>query len=253
MTSAMPFDQSAVISIIGAGGKTSLMFYLARVLQGSVITTTTTKVGYDQLKDADQLLTYEQFMGHPEQCFQVKVNWVSRVLDSAQRKVDGFSPLEFRWMTAVAQSLPLPVINEADGAHCRHIKAPSAFEPVIPEETTHVLSLVGLDVLGQPINDDVVHRLPLFTEITGTQQGMQITEKVIVAAYTHPMGGFKHAPATAGRIAVLNFADSEVRMLAGRRIAANLLSAGIDEVWLTSMKPGNQHILERLRNEEKDE
>lgn len=251
MTAALPFDQSAVISIIGAGGKTSLMFYLARVLHGSVITTTTTKVGYDQLKDADQLLTYDQFMGQPEKCLQEKVNWVSRVLDSAQRKVDGFSPLEFRWMWVIAKSLSIPIINEADGAHCRHIKAPSAFEPVIPEETTHVLSLVGLDVLGQPINDEVVHRLPLFIEITGTQPGMQITEEVIAAAYTHPMGGFKNAPANAGRIAVLNFADSEERVLAGRRIAAHLLSTGIDEVWLTSMKPGNQRILERLRNEEK--
>lgn len=251
MTPSLPFDQSAVISIIGAGGKTSLMFYLARALKGNVITTTTTKVGYDQLQGADQLLTYDQFMGQPEQCLQAKVNWVSRVLDSSQRKVDGFSPLEFRWMTAVARSHGLPIINEADGAHCRHIKAPSDFEPVVPEETTHVLSLVGLDVLGQPINDQVVHRLPLFTGITGTQEGMQITEEVIIAAYCHPMGGFKNAPATAGKIAVLNFADSEERVLAGRRIATNLFSAGIDEVWLTSMKPGNQRILERLRNEEK--
>jgi probable selenium-dependent hydroxylase accessory protein YqeC len=125
MTPSLPFDQSAVISIVGAGGKTSLMFYLARVLKGSVITTTTTKVGYDQLQGADQLLIYDQFMGWPEQCLQAKVNWVSRALDSSQRKVDGFSPLEFRWMTVVARSQGLPIINEADGAHCRHIKAPS--------------------------------------------------------------------------------------------------------------------------------
>lgn len=250
MNDSLPFEQPSVISVVGAGGKTSLMFYLARMLPGSVITTTTTKVGYDQIKAADRSLTFDQFMSDPESCLKTRVNWVSRELDESQRKISGFSPMEFRWLAAVALPLGLTIINEADGAHCRHIKAPSVFEPVVPEETTHVLSLVGLDTIGLEINDENVHRSELFCEITGTAPGMMLTEEIILKAYGHPQGGFKNAPLLARKIAVLNRADSEERKAIGARIAARLLADGVDEVWLSSLKAEDPRILARMTREE---
>ena len=45
----------------------------------------------------------------------------------------------------------IPVLIEADGAKRRPLKVPAEHEPVIPEMTTHVLSVYGLDSIGKKI------------------------------------------------------------------------------------------------------
>ncbi len=251
------FNKRSILSIVGAGGKTSLMFYLARHLPWNCLATTTTKVGSGQIQTADRVGTFESFMGDPALFAGVKVAWVSPPPDAQTGKISGFTPLEFRWFAAVARSLPMPIINEADGAHCRHIKAPSDFEPVIPEETTHVLHLTGLDVLDQPIDERTVHRVEIFTEITGTKHGQLLDDAILVRNILHPGGGFKNTPPGAKRIAVLNQADTPERIKRGLNIAESLIDKGIDSVWITSLKteeggkvPGVVHHLNSQSKEE---
>ena len=40
------------------------------------------------------------------------------------------------------------MLIEADGAKCLPLKVPAEHEPVILPETTHVLSLYGMDAVG---------------------------------------------------------------------------------------------------------
>ena len=47
--------------------------------------------------------------------------------------------------------IPLPI--EADGARRMPLKVPAAHEPVIPGETTHVLSVYGLDAVGRTFKE----------------------------------------------------------------------------------------------------
>ena len=47
----------------------------------------------------------------------------------------------------------LPVLIEADGARRMPLKVPAGHEPVIDPRTTHVVSLYGLDSLGQRFED----------------------------------------------------------------------------------------------------
>jgi probable selenium-dependent hydroxylase accessory protein YqeC len=67
----------------------------------------------------------------------------------ATGKADGISLDLFRclrvWCPGVC------ILNEADGSRMRPFKAPAEHEPVIPEETTLVVPVVGADIFGRTL------------------------------------------------------------------------------------------------------
>ena len=115
------------------------------------------------------------------------------------------------------------MIVEADGSRRLPFKAPAAHEPVIPTSATVVIPLVGLDVLGQPLDAKHVHRPQLVAELTGAAPGDPVTPAMIAAVLAHPQGGAKDVPPTARLIPFLNKAEDEATLAAAREIARLLL------------------------------
>lgn len=115
------------------------------------------------------------------------------------------------------------VLVEADGSRGRPFKAPAAHEPVIPALATLVVPVVGLSVIGRPLSPDAVHRPEQVTALTGLQPGEAITAEAVAAVLRHPQGGLKGVPAGARVIALLNQADDDGRLQAGREVAGLLL------------------------------
>lgn len=204
-----------VISISGAGGKTTLLFRLAGLLPGTVILTTTTKVGADQLDSADQILS---FHGFPPEKPGKKI-WVSPSLVPVNGKVIGFGEEDFDRLAAVCRANGWPLIAETDGAARRHLKAPAEHEPVIPAVCSVCFYLAGLDVIGKPLNAENVHRPDLFSRLTGLESDAPITPSSAAALMDHPEGGLKNMPEQALRIAYLTHADNPERLSAGLQIS----------------------------------
>ena len=220
--------EGGVISLVGAGGKTSLMFNLAHELAmagESVLTTTTTKI-YEPL---------------PEQATNLIISGsVSRMLEEAQealkdhrhitaafeklsdqRKLRGFTP---EFIQAIWNShLFRWILVEADGSAGRPLKAPAEHEPVIPACTTQLVGIVGLNGAGQPLNDQWVFRHERFIQLSGLAHGAAVTEAAIAAVLVHEKGIFKNGPAAAVRIAFCNQADVPRNLAAGRHIARALI------------------------------
>jgi hypothetical protein len=86
----------------------------------------------------------------------------------------------------------------------RPFKAPAAYEPVIPEETTVVLVLVGADVFGQTLDAEHVHRPELVSALSGAALGTPITPEIVARVLAHPEGGRKGVPAGARVVALIN-------------------------------------------------
>ncbi len=206
---------ASVISLAGAGGKTTLMFRLSGLLAEDTVVTTTTKVGAGQIMYSDMQLTCDEFP--PDR--RMKSIWVSPSLLPVNGKIGGCSLSEFSILADRCKANNFALINEADGAACRHIKAPADHEPVIPQETDVCIYLAGLDVLGSAVNSINVHRPELFSAVTDADPGDIITEKHIVRLYDHPLGGLKNMPGKALRIAYLTHADTPERIAAGQYIA----------------------------------
>ena len=213
-----------VVSLVGAGGKTSLMFRLARELTKSgetVLTTTTTKIFEPTPDQAIRVILAESASGLLAQA-QVLLKNQAHICAAAaklpeQGKLGGFLPeivddirksQLFRW-----------IIVEADGAAGRPLKVPADHEPVIPGCTTHLVGLVGLNGLGRPLNDQWVFRRREFIELTGLEPGADVTDTAVTNLLVDKNGIFKNAPVKAARIAFCNQADVPENLAAGRRIA----------------------------------
>jgi len=220
--------EGGVISLVGAGGKTSLMFKLAHELAmagESVLTTTTTKIYQPLPEQSTNLILSGSVSGMLDTAQETlrhhcHITAAAEIL-SDQRKLRGFTPefIEAIWNRHLFRW----ILVEADGAAGRPLKAPADHEPVIPACTSQLVGLVGLNGAGQPLNDQWVFRHERFIQLSGLAHGAAVSEAAIVAVLMHNKGIFKNAPAAAARIAFCNQADVPRNLAAGRHIARALL------------------------------
>ena len=221
-----------VISLIGAGGKTSLMFRLAKEVAGSgknVLTTTTTKIF---MPDPDQspVTIIEESVDELIKKLKSYLNHyhhfsAGRERDAATGKLNGFSldTINDLWQANLFDW----IIVEADGAKRKSLKATGSHEPVVPRATSHLILVTGLDAVGKSLDDSHVHRADLFSNNTGLPLGGTIDEQSIAISTAIEMekaGTLSHPNFS---IVFLNKADTLSRIDSGRKIA-ELLQANQD-------------------------
>jgi len=186
------------VSLVGAGGKTTLMYALAReaAAQGlRVIVTTTTRIlPHPRLPITD--------CTEPER--------LKRLL--AQRRVLlAGTPAEGEKITGSGEIGPLMraadvVLIEADGSRGLPLKAPASHEPAIPPQSSAVVAVMGADCIGRPIAS-ACHRPELVCALLGVSPQHRILPEDAARIAASPLGGRKNVPPeTAFRCAV-NKAD----------------------------------------------
>jgi molybdenum cofactor cytidylyltransferase len=116
------------------------------------------------------------------------------------------------------------VIVEADGSRRLPFKAPASHEPVVPDSTSILVPVVGLDVLGKPLTPEHVHRPHIVAELTGATLGDPVTVEMVAATLAHPGGGAKGLRPGALLVPFLNKAEDEQSLNAAHRIAHLLLA-----------------------------
>ena len=175
-----------VVTIYGAGGKTSLLETLGRELslQGRrVILTTTTRIfkpetypcviGEDFARLTEVLA--EHFPAHSPVVLGARL--------STDHKLIGIDPA---WPQALLdQDICDDVIVEADGAAHKPIKGYASYEPVLPPSSTVLIPVLGYDALGIPIDAEHVHRPEAFCALTGARPGDRITVDHFLTAMAH--------------------------------------------------------------------
>jgi molybdenum cofactor cytidylyltransferase len=155
--------------------------------------------------------------------------------DPTTGKADGVSLELFRAVRAWCPGAC--ILNEADGSRMRPFKAPAGHEPVIPEETTLVVLVVGADVLGAPLDADHVHRPELVSALSGAPLGAAITPGIVASVLADPRGGRKGVPAGARVAAIINKVESLADPAPARETAGRLLrEPAIDSVLLTALR-----------------
>lgn len=139
-----------VTAIIGGGGKTTLLYRLAKELsvQGTVIVTTTTHI----FAPADLPISETGAIPQPILCVGTPCG-------------DGKLTAPRQAISELA-ALADYVLVEADGAKCLPIKAHAPHEPVVPAEANQVICVVGASGLNGRVSE-TVHRPELFAARTG--------------------------------------------------------------------------------------
>ncbi len=226
LQNAFGIREGEVISLVGGGGKTTLMFALARELASngkSVVTTTTTKIfepspsetpivilGTDEPTMVKELLQSLDTHNH--------ITLATEKLPSG--KLIGVSP-ELVIRVAVTKRVSC-IIVEADGAARKPLKAPNPTEPVIPPNTSLVIPIVGIDAVGCRLNEENVFRPEIVSRLLGLPLGEIVSSEAIASLITHPRGITKGTPPGVRIIPFINKMDLDPGLSKGRDLAGKI-------------------------------
>ena len=252
LANALSLGKGSMITIIGSGGKTTLMHSLARgyAAQLTVLCTTTTKL-WEPLPEESPfcllptLPRVQDFTAGPlTRCFPNNAGMCTIASAYAQqsasaatgnrhpqavlpdgttrKKIVGYTPEALdEWWSTGPESIPLAgiLLVEADGSAGRPLKAHSPKEPLIPGTTQVVIGVVGLWGLGQPLHEDTVWRPDVFAQRSGLCLGAPVTPETLARVITHPQGLFSRSPAKAQNILFLNGAETPAGLALAQTVA----------------------------------
>jgi probable selenium-dependent hydroxylase accessory protein YqeC len=234
-----------VISLVGAGGKTTLMFRLAKelLLAGKkVVTATTTKIMEPSSEETPCLFVQSD----EEKLKQLALQHIDqfRHITLARERIEsmklkGISP-DLVSLLCNSPEIDMMII-EADGAAGRPVKAPREWEPVIPSHTTLVIGLLGVDGVGKELNEENLFQAERISQLTGIPMGGKMTCGGMAILMVHPQGIFKGAPHSSRRVAFINKVDVPEGMMWGREIGKEILEKGSPQI--------ERVILGRLKSE----
>lgn len=158
MSELFNIKKGDIISIVGAGGKTSLLFDLADKLskKGSVLITTTTKI-YKPVENDNFIFIYPEEMENlsPQDNF-IHI-YCSKIIEN---KIHGASFDEINFLKNRFDY----ILIEADGSAGKPLKGWKNNEPVIFKDTTKTIAVIDITALGLLKNEQSIHRFKLFKE-----------------------------------------------------------------------------------------
>lgn len=200
---------SSRIALVGSGGKTTLMFQLAKDYQTRVILTTSTHMAQDQLKGADHHIEVHDGGDIPDPAENLQGDVLLFTGPPVEtNRVGGLDPELLENLLKLADSWNCPLIIEADGARKLPLKAPADHEPPIPHFVDTVITVIGLSGLGKPLNEKWVHRPEYFSRLVDLPLESVINSHHLVHALTSDGGGLKNIPSRAHKILLFNQIDS---------------------------------------------
>jgi molybdenum cofactor cytidylyltransferase len=239
LSRALRIQTKEIVAFVGGGGKTSAMFRLADELAAEgrrVVTTTTTHIFSNQIALAPCHIIHARGQSIRQLTDSLAQQLVSHphilVVGEPNRetgKTCGVAPQ----VVGTMASLPEidVILNEADGARMYPFKAPADHEPVVPECTTILVPVAGIDTLGRPLTDEYVHRPGRVAELAGVEAGVEVTPEIVASVLAHPRGGLKGLPTGARAVSLINKVESAEQLNAARQISRRLLAhQGIDAV-----------------------
>ncbi|MHB8910697.1 MAG: selenium cofactor biosynthesis protein YqeC [Syntrophales bacterium] len=208
LAEAFSIGEREVISLVGGGGKTTLLYALGRELSASrseVILTTTTKI-YEPEPSPTLLQFFSPDLGTLKKWVAGHTGCHQSILIARERLPDGkLAGIPPEW---VDELIALPgvstIIAEADGAAGRPLKAPREGEPVVPDSTTLLVPVMGIDGLGRPLSEETVFRSAIASRLLNLPLGSVVTED---AAARLMVESIKHAPTGARIVPLINKTD----------------------------------------------
>jgi probable selenium-dependent hydroxylase accessory protein YqeC len=201
-SSDLGIGTNEVIAIAGTGGKTTLMFYLARQLSKDrkVLVTTTTKIYLPEEGDYDRLYTDMGMLLCNE----------SKTIDglvAAGGPVNSEGKLTSLSDESIAGLIPFfdVILIEADGSRMKKLKAWKSGEPVVPRFTSKTIGIIPISSLGMEIDGEHIHNLGAFGEFSGGEKS--VTMEVLKRLVLSKEGLFRKA--SGERILVISQADDD--------------------------------------------
>lgn len=216
-------DKDKVITLVGAGGKTSTIFRLGKDISNlnkKAIITTTTHMGMSKdmiLVECNSDLKKVKYILNKDNLIKV-----------GQKESDHkIKSLDYDLLKKVISMSDVTLI-EGDGSRNLPLKVPREYEPVIIEETNLVIGLIGIDCLDKKIKD-ACHKPELVSIFLGknVDQIVEIEDLVKIATSEN---GLKKCVNCRYKV-IVNKVDDEKYLDKCKKIAELLQKSGVDVVF----------------------
>lgn len=234
--------REGVVCTVGAGGKKSTLYTLAaRAVAADIRRTVVTATVHIPIFDRE--VARVETTEVPISALEGNIDWPLGLVPErdGEHRYRGY---DTDTVDAIARSATTDlVLVKADGARTREFKAPDDREPQIPDRADTVLPIASVQVVGEPLTDELVHRPERVSAITGLEQGDQIEPADVATVLASAEGGLKGVPDGASPIPVLNKVDDDELEATAREIAAGIHErADVPRVALTSMVADNSLV-----------
>lgn len=175
-----------VVSIVGCGGKTSLIGLLAKENSDrKVLVTTTTKIFPMSGENIFLCTTNDDVTKHLP---QNGINCLG-IIDSSTGKLSG---IDERVLYDIAPNYDLTLI-ESDGSRGLPCKGWSDHEPVVVDFTSYTVGVVTFGGLGKAVTEENVLRIDEFIKLTDLNYSDTISIENIADMICKPEGMFKNS------------------------------------------------------------
>jgi len=237
---AFSIGNREVISLVGGGGKTTLLYALGRELSAlgcGVILTTTTKI-LEPAPSSSLLQFLSNELGDIKKWVAENLNRHQSLLIARERlpngKLEGIFP---EWVEEIfSMDGVSTIVIEADGSAGRPLKAPRDGEPVIPDNTTLLVPVMGIDGMGRPLDEQTVFRSAIASRLLNLPMGSMVTEEAVARLMRELI---KQGPSGTRVIPLINKVDIPGGLEKAEKLAYYILSldlTGIRRVVLCQLR-----------------
>jgi len=234
---ALGVNRGEMVALVGAGGKTTTLFHLAkefRVEGGMVCLTTTTKIYKPAKPHVDRLFLVRE----PEAFVAESGHLKAPIIVGAGLAINGdgkLTGLPPHWVDLIQKSKRFDLLLvEADGAASRLFKVPTEFEPVVPSCCQLTIWVMAIKAVGKALRSDAIHRSERAVSLLGVAPDIPLTEQHIVTLVKHPLGCLKGIPEQSRKVAVINQADNSAEIETAKTLGRQLVQCGFERIVITS-------------------
>lgn len=185
----LELKKGSMVSIVGAGGKSTLMYTIAEELRKDfkVLITTTTKIFVPDKNQYDFIEIGNDIK--ETLCSSQSGIYVNGSSVNFENKLIGMKPEILEGKLDYYDY----ILVESDGSKRKAIKGWKDNEPVICKDTTKTVGVLSIEVIGKEVNEENVHRVKQFAKITGALEGDSITKEHILSLIFNSQGLFKNS------------------------------------------------------------
>lgn len=243
-------NKKNIISFVGSGGKTSLIYELGNELSKlgkKVIVTTTTHMFMPQnnvvltgkIDDIIRLLDSENMITVGMLCDDKNVKIKKNKLKN-ETTFDNIEEEKLKKISGLTEGVATCLIEladfvlvEADGSKRLPLKMPASHEPAILDGSNLVIGVCGIDAIGKSIKE-TCHRHNLVSKFLNVNEEHIINESDIAKILLSDKGQRKNV--NCDYKVVVNKVDNIERFEIGKNISNEFSKLGVEELILTTFK-----------------
>jgi probable selenium-dependent hydroxylase accessory protein YqeC len=212
LTDALGVSCGDLVSIVGAGGKTSLMYGLGKELSSAghrTLLTTTTRVLYPRSSEVSSVILGPETDATARKITDglAKTGVLLAGRERIDSKIAGYSP-EFvdRLHGEVRERT---VVAECDGARGRSLKVPSETDLPLALSTNVYIVVVGADSFHKPLTSPEVFNPEDVARVADVEADSEVSQPVIIKAILSERSYRGRKPAGARLAVLINKVDTE--------------------------------------------